>query len=460
MLNKKIVFALSCAALFAACTTQGGDDKLVGGFDEQTNNIAGVLLDNGSPVAGVTVMARHLAIDTVALYDTTGADGSFGFRLTRRGYYALTSSVDSLAVYETFDFEGSEIKLDLNLKETLTFKGSIGVDSLGLAGGVTLSVPGSPWSVDVDSAGHFEFEGMPFGEYFLMVSSGDSKRYDDAVYAVKFSAEDSGIYGPLPTSVVYDDAEWFAQDSLTFDSVNDSIVLEMPSVADYSLLCWWTFDYLRERDGFKATIDARGRADSLFVYGIDNVVEGNTGKALHIQSADQFGVVENDHGILDSLTELTFETVVMFDSIKDQGAYRKNIVGKLGFGGESDKDVFSFALINKECGVSEPSVAFFLADGSGDSLRCENAVIANVAIDYKSWTNYVVTWDGDVLTLYKNGVWAGDHKVSVKRLYPSNESIFFGKEKINVKLDDVRLGAKAITSADVLYRYYLRGRSL
>lgn len=458
MLNKKVIFAICSLSLLASCTTSGGGNEVGGGFDEQTNNIAGVLLDHGSPVSGAPVLAKHIASDTIALYDTTDADGTFGFRLKHHGYYAVTSTVDSLAVYETLEFNGSEVKLDLDLKETLTFKGRVDVDSA--VNGVTLSLPGSPWSVDVDSTGRFEFEGLPFGKYALLVSSPDSKRFENSAYAVDFSADGAKIYGPLPASVIYDEAEELFLDSLPFRNVNDSAVLEIPFVTDYSLLCWWTFDYLRERDGFKVAVEARGRSDSLFVYGVEGLVDGVTGKALPLQSAEQFGVVENDHGILDSLTELTFETVLMLDSINDQGAYRKNIVGKLGFGGGNDKDVFSFALINKECGVDEPSIAFFLADGSGDSLRCENAVVAKATIDYKSWTNYVVTWDGNFLAIYKNGVWAGEQRVSIERLNPSDESVFFGKEKINVKLDDVRLGAKAVTSADVLYRYYLRGRSL
>lgn len=458
MLNKKFAFAVSCASILAACTTPA-DNRLGGGVSEETNNFAGLLLDGeGKPVAGASVYARHIASDTIAFCDTTGADGMFGFRLERRGYYALTSVSDSLAVYETVDFQGREIKMDLNLKRVASLKGMVNVGSEGKTG-VTLSLPGSHWSAEMDAEGNFEIDGLPVGEHALLVSSPDSKRYDSSVYGVKLSENgDAEVFGPLPSSLIHDMdlVEWPAQGSAS----EGALVIDVPSASDYGLLSWWTFDYLRDKKGYKATIDARGATDTLFVYGIENLEDGNTGKALPLQSAEHFGVVENDHGILDDLTELTFEVVMMFDSADTQGSYRKNIVGKLGFGDEGDKDVFSFALINNVCGVEIPTVAFFLADGAGDSLRCENAIVAKDGIEYGTWLNYVVTWGSDGMSLYKNGALIENREVSVERLNPSKESIFFGKENINVKLDDVRLGAKAITSADVLYRYYLRGRSL
>jgi len=51
-------------------------------------------------------------------------------------------------------------------------------------------------------------------------------------------------------------------------------------------------------------------------------------------------------------------------------------------------------------------------------------------------------------------------KTSVKKINPSTEPIIFGKEKLNIQLDDVRLSKTVINGADVLYRYYLKGGAL
>lgn len=86
--------------------------------------------------------------------------------------------------------------------------------------------------------------------------------------------------------------------------------------------------------------------------------------------------------------------------------------------------------------------------------------MAKTAVEFNEWTHVVVVWSEGALQIYLNGKLDNQAEISVMQLESSDEPIFFGKEDVALKLDDVRLGAKAITSADVLYRYYLRGGAL
>lgn len=458
MLSKKYFYAVSCACLLVACSPK---EELGGGVSEETNNFAGVLLDvSGQPVSGATVLARHVSVDSIAFKDTTDAEGKFGFALKRRGNYALSSVSDSLAVYKTIAFDGSDVNLNLTLSKALNYKGRVALDSEIKPKNLTVSLPGSDWCASVDSLGEFEFEAVPEGTQALLVSSPDQYHAGSA-FVLYLSNESSLMVGPLPTSMMYNLDEVDISTAIDLAQASDNQDIQLPVTQDYGLMSWWSMDNYRDADETKVTtLDSRNHTDAAVVYCSDCFVTGKSGKALQLQSASQFGVVENDKGILDSLTEMTFEVVVKIDSIPAKGSYRKNMVGKLGFGSEGDNDVFSFAVVNNECGVEVPSVAFFLADGSGDSLSCENAVVASGELELGAWANYVVVWDGDSLSLYKDGMLNATKMVSVKLLNPSEEPIFFGKEDINFMLDDVRLGAKAINSADVLYRYYLRGGSL
>ena len=80
--------------------------------------------------------------------------------------------------------------------------------------------------------------------------------------------------------------------------------------------------------------------------------------------------------------------------------------------------------------------------------------------DYKNfdeWVYVTAIWDGKTSALFMNGVKVAEKAVSVTQIGTSPEPIFFGKEEVNLKLDDVRLSTTAIGESDVLYRYYLKG---
>lgn len=459
-MNKK--FAVSCCAALCltslwACSTK----ETAGGVDEQTNTLAGVLTNGGVPMARVPVVARYVSVDSIEFRDTTDENGKFGFPLLRYGTYALSSVSDSLGVYRTVEFLGSKQQVELSMARTFGFEGSLTRDGSRQVEGAYVYLPGSSWETYVDSQGKFLLENVPAGQYMLFAKSPDPARYVNAAYVMDVSEEGSSVAGPLPTSMI--SSLEVLKESEAFDrlmsTASEDNSMALPLSTEYGLISLWSMDYVRTNGEFMSTTDARGRVGDMALYGMDGLVTGFSGKAVLLDSPSKFGVVDKDNGVLDSAAELTLELMIQVDSVDEQGSYRRNIIGKLGFD-EKDKNVFSFALINKDCGAEKPSIAFFIADGSGDSLSCKNAVVSKEEIDFGTWTHYVVSWDGKNISLYKNGYLDAEEVVAVKVLEPSEEPMFLGKENINVRLDDVRLGAKAIGSADVLYRYYLRGGSL
>lgn len=471
MLNKKIAFAMCSGiagilglAALSACASKVAD----GGVDEQTNTLAGILVDDlGKPVSGAAVMARHTSVNTEFFTDTTDEKGNFGFPLQQLGAYGLYSVVDSKAVFKVVTYDGSNKNIDkLQIAETRDYKGRIAAGNVNDFVGSRVYLPGSPWEARMDSLGNFVLEDIPEGMYMLVAESPDPVHYSDASFGINVSSDDFYATGPLPTSLAVTSSAIMvekAQDIVVYNPSGNvstgSVELVLPASTDYGLVSWISMDNVSVVDGKQTTSDARGHVDDVILYGDDLVVAGLSGKALRLASPSQFGVIENDKHVFDNLTEMSLELILQIDTVVGKGPYRRNIVGKLGFE-DNDKNVFSFALINGDCGVSGTAVAFFIADGSGDSLSCANAVVSSKGIAYGKWSSYTVTWNGETLSMYLNGNLDAQKNVSVSKLQPSDEPIFFGKENINVILDDVRLGEKAISPADVLYRYYLRGGSL
>ncbi len=171
--------------------------------------------------------------------------------------------------------------------------------------------------------------------------------------------------------------------------------------------------------------------------------------AVHFKGASQFGVVEDDRGILDGVTGFAVEVVLQVDKVLDDSAsYRKNLVGKLGFGAAEDKDVFSLSVIQGMCGTKNASFAFFMADGSGDSLSCKNAVVSKSALEFGKLYYLMATWNGKSVSLYENGKKVGEAEVPFEKILASEESIFVGKESLEFSLEDLRISIEPLNDAD------------
>jgi len=470
---KKIIWASVASlavAAFIACT----ETNVAGGVSEETNTLAGVIHDaSGKAAARTRVCARHYDVDTLVLADTTDENGNFALPLKRQGKYGLTAETDSSAYYETINYEGSEITVEGKLTKTATIAGVVAQDQ----GSITISIPGSPWTAETDSNGSFTLKGVPQGNVTILAKSPDPIFYNDAYYTADVSKSGTKFYGPFPKNGIREDLA-NASDENSANCTNDgencannensasgsgllaaarADSIHLPVSREYGLRSWWSMDVASESGSAHFISDVRGWTEGMLVYGKAKLVDGVENKALELQGANQYGVIENDRGILDSATQMVLEAWVSIDSVlTSEKSYRKNVVGKLGFGSNEDQDVFSLAVIDGECGAKSPRFAFFLADGSGDSLSCDNAAVANKELDYGSWVYVTAVWDGEKVSLYLDGELSAEKDVTVGQINISPEPIFFGKEAINLKLDDVRLGVKAIDNADVLYRYYLK----
>ena len=145
--------------------------------------------------------------------------------------------------------------------------------------------------------------------------------------------------------------------------------------------------------------------------------------------------------------------VLQVDKVLDTAtAYRKNLVGKLGFGSEDDKNVFSLAVVKEECSADKPSFAFFMADGSGDSLSCKNAVLSKDTLEFGKRYYLMATWNGKTVSLYENGKKVGETDVPFEKILPSEESIFVGKESLEFSLEDLRISVEPLNDADAEFR--------
>lgn len=464
---------VAAIAFFAACTPE----DTAGGFGEETNALAGILVnEKGEPQANVRVFARHTKANISDLVDTTDADGKFEFSLVRQGSYGLSATKGKSAMYKRVNYYGQSMEVKARMVASTDVSGKVNLREDTLASDVVVYIPGSPWEAKTSDKGKFSFKGVPEGTYSVLAKSPDPVRFVDVFYVGTFEDGKANFNGPYPVDMIDavmakaapDSANAVADSSEDSEDADVRLVnseksknMLLPLSPEYGTLCLWPLDYLTEGfAGTKVSSDARGRTEGVIFYGDPELTEGVSRNAIVLKGANQYGVVENDRNALDDATEMTLEAWIDVVKLPSDSVYRRNIVGKLGFGSSGDQDVFSLSLVRGECGVKKPKLAFFIAAGSEeDSLGCENAVFSDV-VETDKWMYVAVVWNGSTLSMYVDGQLVDTAKTSVKKINPSTEPIIFGKEKLNIQLDDVRLSKTVINGADVLYRYYLKGGAL
>ena len=425
----KLYSTILAALLFVALVWVGcSDNEVAGGVSEETNTIAGVLVDRkGSPVVSAKVYCQSVEVDTLISSDETDSMGKFSLAVKRYGSYGISASVDSQAFYEVVEFKGKDVDLkSVALKETVDFKGRVMLRDDSTAAGIMVRVPGSPWTAQTDSLGFYKLKGLPVGMTNLQVVPTDLTRFVTVEHEVNIGA-------------------------LAGASGVDSVMV--PLSMEYGLRSWWAFNVIGKEGAVDFVKDSRSWTAGIKLYGHPEY--GGNG-AVHFKGASQFGVVEDDRGILDGVTGFAIEVVLQVDKVLDDSAsYRKNLVGKLGFGSAEDKDVFSLAVVKGMCGAKKTSFAFFLADGSGDSLSCKNAVVSKNALEFGKLYYLMATWNGKKVSLYENGKKVGETDVSFEKISASEESIFVGKESLEFSLEDLRISTEPLNDADAENRNHL-----
>ena len=441
-----------CASpfIFAACSAE-----VAGGTSEETNTVAGVLTNrSGKALSGVVVSARlaNSVSDTSVYADTTDSDGRFALKPATYGEYGISAVTDSSAFYTITEYVGKPVNVSGKLYATDSISGTIYLRPDSAASGAVVRIPGSEWSAVADSLGHFELKNIPGGEYFVTVTSPSPSYVMNSYYRVSIPVDsgESIVDSSTKASGPVASAELDSSANKFMSVVQSGISWVLPLSPEYAVKGYWTMDYLADANTFN---DVRGFTGVATLYG-GSLVTGRDGggKALSLSGPDEFAVIENDNGVIDSATALTVEAWVNVKDLMDSDSvYEKNIFGKLGF---SDTSVFSLAVIKGKCGVTEPSFAFFLAGGTGDSLSCASAAVDTVPVVTNEWIYLVAVWNGSTVALYRNGALEMRTETSVSRLSaPASVSVYFGKENLSVLVDDVRWSTTALTSDDVFYRY-------
>lgn len=459
----KYIFFILGITLLASCSTD-----VAGGVTEETNSIAGVMSSTNKTAAkGIVVVARSVADSNIILKDTTDSKGSFAFQLKEQGYYGISAKTENLAYYDLVNYKGEALTIDASLKDLSSFSGNIVLSGNNNLSGnpndsIQITIPGSPWNITSNAEGFFVMDSIPIGSYYIYVRSPDQTRFNDVYYYVSLSSDSYSYQGPLPISLNINDSIEIK------NNLNENLNLvafanwTIPMSSEYGLVGWWPMTYLsQDSSSIRYLSDARGRTDVGVVYGKAFLDSGVLGQSIVLRGSNDFVVIESDRGVLDSAKALTLESWIYIEDLnetEDLSNYRKNLIGKVGFGNEDDQSIFSLALIKNECSVGDSSVlAFFISDGSGKALDCENAVFDSHKVIENQWIYTTSVWDGQKLFLYVNGILVASRDVSVDVLLPSIESLYFGKENLNFKLDEVRWSTVAVSASDVLYRYYNQG---
>ncbi len=410
-----------------------------GGVDEEQNTVAGATDEEFSQPASSSEMNEQpdsessssviLPIDSVAqpshgseqVIVEPSTDPIIG-TISSSSYTVPTSSTDS-----------TEQRQDLH-----EFTGIIRNNGNPLD--LSLNVDGNLYTTTTDQSGRFTFENVPEGTHVLYTTK------DGTVGDVAFLLQNSGnrcsLLGPIPAS----ESENLTATDLTAPPMQTII----PSAAGTTI-----------PDTTTIVVDGgNGKKDSVAYQGGIEISCYPTGEMPH--EADYGHVCKWDESTLNGAPSecdltanpeaVTIEANVVIGNLDSESSYRLNIVGKQW---EKSNGLFSLAVINNDCGVTKPSLAFFVSNGSGYS--CDNALISGVTVETGVPLALTAVWSGNSLWLYKNGFPAAFRVGSVDLSNDLNAPVVFGNEDGTVTLNSVQLGNKAIYSADVLYRYYLKG---
>ena len=435
--GRKIACRIELWALaFAAFTMSACGTFWAGGVDEETNTVAAADTNNNHDMIS-SADSLIVRVDTSFFYDEpheimmppkTGNQ----IVIEDKGSLSEESPSPFSPVYDTEP-------------ELHSFTGKLNnVDGASL--NITVKVNGGNVTTKTDVSGYFQLEGLPVGVYPLIVSSGNS---DGVAYLLKNSSDDVDLLGPVPSSAIgsvnEDDFEEPALQNFIYDDgpvagnpdpqpepLPESSDSNQPSSSSSKII------YLSSESNGVATNELPHDIDYGVIY--------------HWESVAGNGSTEDNSNKESWYSEWTVEVSFELESIDTDNSYRRNIFGKF----RGADGVFALTIINGDCGTEAPSYALFALRYQG--FNCREAVISTAEVETGKKVSLTGVYKGQSLTLYKDGFKIAEKALDYKTPQDINTSPFvFGDEDLNLKLKDVRLGEKAITSADVLYRYYQQG---
>lgn len=222
---------------------------------------------------------------------------------------------------------------------------------------------------------------------------------------------------------------------------DDPTVIQFPVSEDYGVVANWDMENLA-RDG-------------IALYGGAASAPGFDNNAIQFADASQYGVIENDGGILDGAKALVVEAWINVKTASVAAGAPAYLVHKPRPTGAAT--VFALALANNFCNKSGTRLVFGVPSPTETSLGCSTTAISNKTIELDTWIYVTAIWDGKYVSLYQDGNIVSRRQVSQYDIESGAYRVTFGGGNANVKLDNVRFGVLPITADDVLYRYFIGG---
>ena len=317
---------------------------------------------------------------------------------------------------------------------------------------ITVEVSGTSVKTQTDDAGYFELEKLPFGTFPMVVSNGNS---EGVAYLLQ-NGSSTGLLGPVPYSVISRvDASDFKEPNLQNFEYKDEPATGNPEPVpepDPE-----SSASLNPGDGNISSSSIPLPTEN-YGYAHDHVATNDLphdldyGVMKHWTNIANGSTEEDSNNDYNWYAEWTVEASFELKSVDSKNSYRKNIFGKFN----ADGGVLTLAIINGECGTEAPSFALYVARYG--NFSCKEAVISTAAVESGKKITLTGVFEGRYLKLYKDGFEIAEKALSNYTAQDLSTAPFvFGDKEIDMTLSDVRLGEKAITSADVLYRYYQQG---
>lgn len=445
--------------------------QTAGGTSEETNAIAGVILDeSGLPMSKVAVTVRsNIAMATasnlqksnttveITLWseqvwtDTTDAKGQYRIQPGVAGdYVVLAKDAHGNLSMRQVQLANDLVKVHDTLHPAYALKAQLQA-RFGTARGSKVYLMGTDRMAEADSAGFFTLDSIPQGEMMLQVQSSDPYRYAETRYVVSVTKASQSVYGPFMSFYLPETLATTAT-AFTLKNAQEGVVLELPLVYAYEVRAWWAFDALSFDGSTAQFVDSRGRSGNGLAYN-SQLSLGIQGKAVKFTGASSFAVIEDPGSVFEEMTEFSTEAWVRIDELPDSVGYQMNLYGKLGWNGVND--MFSMA-VDRSRNDSAAHWAFLVATGSEGILDSNGKVLSTESVVLNEWTHLMATWNGTEACVYVNGKRSACRTLEATPVGWAQTPMVFGKEDLTFVLDEVRLIGAKLEEADARYRWLRR----
>lgn len=432
-----------CAFASFAFTLSACGVFWAGGVDEEQNTVAGVAEDASTDDP---IIADNPNITCVTVNDTTICVSRASLDV-KNPADSVIQVIDTISENPTIvdkggDSIGTPVPTEV-VKNSYSIVGYV-PKNLESNNSIEIALVDTTYYVKGNSDGMFEIT-VPEGTYsFVVKSVGNSGYVSESNYYLTYNSG-VNVLGPVPTSVAGNvDAEDLEAPPVQTVEIPPTVGMSPdPQPSDTSSTEMPPQD--TSSNNSDAVILLPHEPDYGLVYHWDA-----TNMPANESSVNDSLVFANE------LEELTFEITFKINAFPESLYYSKNVFGKKG--------LFNLAITRSKCLVQEPSFAFFIGNGFDFSSCYDKAVVSSATIEVGKEITVTGVWDGKHVMLYKDGFLIAEQTLTkiadINYITADNilETPFvFGDKELDISIIDARLGNKAISSADVLYRHYLKG---